>query len=142
MVDIEALQKYSFFGGLLPDQIGIVRGLLGFQSFDEGTEIVAEGKDNDRIYFILEGRVLVSKRDRPIAEIGEGEIFGQMEILEVMPSTASVRALSPLKTAVLTSRSLYRLSHEDIRVFAITMMNLARDLSRHLRRMDELMAKG
>ena len=138
MVDIEALQKYSLFGGLLPDQISAIRRHLVFEDYEAGTEIMVEGRDNDRIHFILEGRVEVSKRGKPIAEICEGETFGEMEFLDVMPATATIRALSPVKVALLTNRALHRISNEDIRAFAITVMNLSRDLSRRLRRMDEL----
>jgi len=138
MIDIEALQKYSLFGGLLPEQIAVIRSLLSFECYETGADIVSEGKDNDRIYFIVEGRVVALKDGSTIVELGEGETFGEMEILEVMPATATIRALCPVEVAVLSNRALYRLSHEDIRTFAITVMNLARDLSRHLRRMDEL----
>jgi CRP-like cAMP-binding protein len=142
MIDIEALQKYSLFGGLLPAQIEIIQRLLQFESFEAGTEIMVEGKCNDRIFFIMEGRVVVSKGGQSIVEIGEGETFGEMEILDVMPATATIRALCPVRVAILSNRALHKLSTEDIRAFAITVMNLARDLSRRLRYMDELAVEG
>ncbi|MFZ4616896.1 MAG: Crp/Fnr family transcriptional regulator [Rectinemataceae bacterium] len=138
MVDIESLQKYSLFGGLLPEQIVAIRQYLVFESYPAGTDIETEGRDNDRIHFILEGRVAVIKGTTTIVEIGEGETFGEMEILDVMPATATIRALCPVRVATLSNRALHHLSHEDIRAFAITVMNLARDLSRRLRRMNEL----
>lgn len=138
MIDIEALQKYSLFGGLVPEQIAVVRNLLSFLEFAPGAEVLGEGKPNDRIYFIVQGSVEVLKQGRVLAELGEGETFGEMELIEVMPAIATVRAAEGLRVAILDNRSLYRLSHEDLRSFAIIVMNLARDLSRRLRRMDEL----
>jgi len=138
MVDIQALQRYALFGGLQAEQAAELRDRLGLADFEAGAEIMSEGRDNDRVYFILEGRVRVAKGGRTIIELGEGETFGEMEILEVRPATASVTALAPVRTAVLTGRALHELSTKDIRVFAIVMMNLARELARRLRRMDEL----
>ncbi|HUX42913.1 MAG TPA: cyclic nucleotide-binding domain-containing protein [Rectinemataceae bacterium] len=142
MIDIEALQKYSLFGGLLPDQVSVVRGLLGFESFEDGALLLTEGQANDRICFIVEGRVEVLKNGTSLNVLCEGETFGEMEMLDVMPAIATIRALGPVKVAILGNRALYRLSHENIRVFAIVVMNLARDLSRRLRRMDELAVKA
>ena len=142
MIDIEALQKYSLFGGLLPGQISVVRGLLAYEAYEAGEVLLAEGQANDRISFIVEGRIEVLKDGQSLVELGEGETFGEMELLDVMPAIATIRALTPVEVAVLGNRALYRLSHEDLRVFAIIVMNLARDLSRRLRRMDELAVKG
>lgn len=142
MIDIGELQRYSLFGGLLPEQVALVRSLLAFEDFDSGSAVLVEGRPNDRIHFIVEGRVEISKAGKPLIELGEGETFGEMELIEVMPAIASVRALSPLRLAILDNRALYRLSREDIRTFAIVVMNLARDLSRRLRRMDELAVGG
>ncbi len=142
MIDIEALQKYSLFGGLLPEQVSVVRGLLGFESFDDGALLLAEGQANDRICFIVEGKVEVLKNGTSLNVLCEGETFGEMEMLDVMPAIATIRALGPVKVAILGNRALYRLSRENIRVFAIVVMNLARDLSRRLRRMDELAVKA
>lgn len=142
MIDVESLQKYSFFGGLLPAQIEVIRPLLGHEVHVAGDAIMEEGKPNDRIFFILEGRVHVSKGGKSIIEIGEGETFGEMEIIDVMPAAATVRAIGPVTVAVLSNRALHQLSSADIHAFAIIVMNLARDLSRRLRRMDEFAAQG
>ena len=142
MIDIEALQKYSLFGGLLPEQVSVVRGLLTYEAYEAGEVLLAEGQANDRICFIVEGKVEVLKNGQSLVEVGEGETFGEMELLDVMPAIATIRALTPVGVAVMANRALYRLSHEDLRIFAIIVMNLARDLSRRLRRMDELAVKG
>ena len=120
----------------------MVRSLLAFETFEAGEILLAEGRGNDRISFIVEGRVEVLKDGQSLNVLGEGETFGEMEILDVMPAIATIRALTPVELAVLGNRALYRLSREDLRVFAIVVMNLARDLSRRLRRMDELAVKG
>jgi CRP-like cAMP-binding protein len=73
--------------------------------------------------------------------MGEGETFGEMEVLDVMPAAASVRALVPTKVATVSNRALREMNKIDTAIFALVIMNLARDLSRRLRRMDELACK-
>ena len=142
MIDVNALQRYSLFGGVSPEQIEKIKPLLGVQRFATGDCPQVEGQPNDKIYFILSGEVDIVKQGVVIVRLKEGETFGEMELLDVMPAIATIRALTPVGVAVMASRALYRLSHEDLRIFAIIVMNLARDLSRRLRRMDELAVKG
>lgn len=139
MVDSTALQKYSLFGGLLPDDIEFVRSLMGQEGYSTGETIIVEGERNDRIRFILEGSIQVLRRGIVINEICEGEFFGEMEVLDVMPSIATIKALRPVRVATISNRALHEIYKKDTKIFALVVMNLARDLSRRLRRMDELM---
>lgn len=138
MVDSASLQKYSLFGGLIKEQIERIRPLLGQEGYAAGENIIVEGERNDRIRFILEGRVAVIRDGVVLTELGEGETFGEMEVLDVMPSVASVRALVPTRVATISNKMLRDVYKMDAGIFSLVIMNLARDLSRRLRRMDEL----
>lgn len=140
MIDAASLQKYSLFGGMIPDQVERIRPLLLPSSYSEGQSVLREGDPNDSVYFILDGRVQIVKGTRVLTELGEGETFGEMELLDVQPSAATVRALGPLRVAAISNRAVRQIYCMDPKIFALLMMNLARDLSRKLRRMDELAA--
>jgi CRP/FNR family cyclic AMP-dependent transcriptional regulator len=140
MVDTASLQKYSLFGGLLPEEIDRIKPLLGHETFAAGSRMIIEGEPNDRIYFILEGKAEVSRRGVLLVELSEGETFGEMELLDVMPSAATVTAVSPLEAATISNRAIHEIFRMDSRIFALFIMNLARDLSRRLRRMDALVS--
>ncbi len=142
MVDVSALQKYSLFGGLLPEEIDRLRPFMEGTAFAPGDAIIREGEPNGRIHFVLEGRVEVTKRDRSLLEIGEGETFGEVELLDVQPAVASIKALVPTRVASISNRSLHDIYKADPRVFAMLIMNLARDLARRLRRMDETLCNA
>jgi CRP-like cAMP-binding protein len=137
MVESSALQKYSLFGGLLEDQIGRILPLMVQESYGPGDDIIVEGERNDRIRFIMEGRVAVVKGGVVLSEFGEGDFFGEMEVLDVMPSAATIKSLSAVKVISLSNKSLREVYKIDIKSFSLIIMNLARDLSRRLRRMDE-----
>jgi CRP/FNR family transcriptional regulator, cyclic AMP receptor protein len=142
VIEASAFKNYSFFGGLLPEEIEMIHPLMSSASFDAGAEIMREGEPNDRIHFILEGEVTIEKEGVRLARLREGDTFGEMEFLDVMPAVATVRALVPSTVATISNRALHELYKTNARVFAMVMMNLARDLSRRLRRMDDLVAKN
>jgi CRP/FNR family cyclic AMP-dependent transcriptional regulator len=98
------------------------------------------GERNDRSHFILEGKVEVTRRGVKLVDLGEGETFGEMELLDVMPAAASIRVIEPLAVATITNRAIHEIFRMDTRTFALIIMNLARDLSRRLRRMDGIVS--
>jgi CRP-like cAMP-binding protein len=131
------LQKYSLFGGLLPEQIEGILPFMNEESYEEGDEIIVEGTPNDKIRFILDGRVAAIKRGIVLYEFGEGDAFGEMEVLDVMPSAAAIKALSRLRVMSISNKALREIYKFDLKTFSLMIMNLARDLSRRLRHMDD-----
>jgi CRP/FNR family transcriptional regulator, cyclic AMP receptor protein len=142
VIEASAFKNYSFFGGLTPEEIDSIRPLMITASYGAGVEILREGEPNDRIHFILEGEVVVEKDGVRLAHLKEGDTFGEMEFLDVMPAVATVRVLSPSTVSAISNRALHELYKANTRVFAMVVMNLARDLSRRLRRMDDIVAKN
>ena len=140
MIDPSALQKYSLFGGLLEDQIGRILPLIGHESHEEGTAIISEGQPNDRVRFILEGRAEVSTQGVVLYEFKEGDTFGEREILDVMPSEATVRTRCFTRVISISNTALREIYKKEPKVFAMIIMNLARDLSRRLRHLDRRLA--
>jgi len=131
------LKKHSLFGGLDDEQIEKIIPLMGHEEYEAGFDIIVEGSPCDKIYFILKGRVAVVRENAVLSEFGVGEMFGEMEVLEIVPSAATIKTLEQVTLMTISNRSLREIYRIDSKIFAIMLMNLARDLSRRLRRMDE-----
>ena len=137
MITLQTLQKYSLFGGLLEDQIEKILPLVELESYKAGTDIIVEGSPNDKIYFLIKGEVSVIKGGVVLSTLETGVTFGEMEVLDVMPSAATIRSLTDVTAMLFSNKALREIYRQDIKSFSMIIMNLARDLSRRLRKMDE-----
>jgi CRP-like cAMP-binding protein len=141
MVESSALLKYALFGGLTEEQIGKVLPLMEDEEYEEGSDIIVEGKQNDKLHFIEEGRVAVLKEGIVLSEFGKGETFGEMEVLDIMPSAATIKSRTPVRLLSVSNKILHEIYKTDPDIFAMLIMNLARDLSRRLRKMNDRAVK-
>jgi CRP-like cAMP-binding protein len=142
MMQPSILQKYSLFGGLMEEQIENIIPFMQQEKFDPGDVLINEGKPNDRIFFLIEGQVEVTKKNAFLARFSEGEAFGEMEVLDVMPAVATIKALSPVTVLSISNKAMREIYKKDLTTFSLVLMNLARDLSRRLRKMDEKFASS
>jgi CRP-like cAMP-binding protein len=141
MTESSALLRYSLFGGLLEEQVDAILPLMEQETYGAGEAIITEGAPNDRIRFIIEGKAVAEKQGLILFHFKEGDTFGEMEVLDVMPSAATIKALAPTTVMSITNRSLRQIYKDDIKAYALIIMNLARDISRRLRNMDEKVAQ-
>jgi CRP-like cAMP-binding protein len=142
MLDPKILQKYSLFGGLLEEQIEKIIPLMEQENYSPGEIIIAEGSPNDKILFILEGRVSIVRGETVIYDLAEGNTFGEMEVLDIMPCAATIKAVTNVTVLSIANKSLREIYKNDIKSFSLLLMNLARDLSRRLRVANEIMIDG
>jgi hypothetical protein len=61
-----------------------------------GEIVFAQGDEADGCYVIERGRVSVIGDGRPVAELGPGELVGEIGLLRQVPRTATVRAVTDL----------------------------------------------
>jgi CRP-like cAMP-binding protein len=72
-------------------------------SFKAGDSIVREGAMGVGFYLILDGKAEVRKGGRVLATLGRGQFFGEMSLIDELPRSADVIAVSPTKCWALTS---------------------------------------
>jgi CRP-like cAMP-binding protein len=87
----------------------------------EGTVLCEEGKRGSEFFLILEGEVVVEKNGTEITRLKNGDFFGELALLDHEPRSATVRATTPCKLLVLTSREFVSVL-EDIPMMAIRLL--------------------
>ena len=141
MIDSSVLSQYSLFDGLEQKQIDSILPLMEQEVYDAGTEIIIEGDRNSKIHFIVEGRVAVIKNKVLLDELGEGIFFGEMEVLDILPVEATIKAMVTTRAMTLSIDALGDIYENDLQTYSFIVMNLARDISRRLRNMNNIVAK-
>lgn len=141
------LRKHSMFGGFTDSELNIIQPLLETLEFEQNSKVLIQGEPNSRVYLIVSGMVKVTKHhlhhqneEREITRLQAGDSFGEMELIDIQNCAATITCLSDVKTVSMSNYSLYKLSKIDIHIYAMLIMNLARDISRRLRATDSMLA--
>jgi CRP/FNR family transcriptional regulator, cyclic AMP receptor protein len=109
------------------------------KEFASGTVIMRQGDPSDALHVITRGRVRV-ERDQPgerplvLAELGVGDVVGEMGLLDNAPRSATVTTLEDTETLEIHAAVMALVVMEFPQVAAA----LLRTLSRRLRSADEL----
>ncbi len=78
----------------------------------EGEHLVHQGAFAHEFFVILEGSAKVTQDDRDLTELGAGDFFGEIALLEEDRRTASVTATSPMKVVVMFGRDFRQMDHQ------------------------------
>lgn len=86
--------------------------------------VVHQGEPNPNLYLILTGRFNVENSGQKIAELGEGELFGEMSYLGTGQAVASVRAVDDALVLAVTAVDFSKLlsSANEVQVFMAKLL--------------------
>jgi len=73
------------------------------RTLDEGEALVEQGTPGDDLYLLLDGVLGVEVDGEQVAEMGPGTMLGERAALEGGARTATLRALTPCRVAVIAS---------------------------------------
>jgi CRP-like cAMP-binding protein len=143
---IARLCDIGVFGGLDDDSLCRFAGGLEATEISAGTTVFKEGDSGREMYVILDGEIEVLRRSKRghetrMAILGPGDWFGEMSILDVLPRSATTRALAPTRLLKVTAHDLDGLYRRDMKAYALLVLNVAREMSRRLRVADGLLAE-
>lgn len=106
----ETLSKVPLFHGMQPKHLKSLARWTTTRTYQPEQVIVAEGQSGLGLYCIQSGRVKVTKEsaqgEREIRQMGPGESFGEISLLDDRPRSATVTAIEPT-TAVLLDKSQF-----------------------------------
>ncbi|MDQ5978980.1 MAG: hypothetical protein QG602_1954 [Verrucomicrobiota bacterium] len=132
------IRRLPVMAGLDEEAAQFLQALAVEEMHPTGDVIVREGAPGDRVYFVRSGRVRVMKEPAVrLAEFGPGDFFGEMSLVESVARSASVIALEPTQVSTLRGVDFYKLYRQRPDQYGIVMLNIARDLARRLRHIDD-----
>ena len=111
-----------------------------------GEEIFAEGDRGDGVYFILDGKVRVitfasDLKEIVLGELGTGQIFGEMALIDYKPRSASVIPPLPCKLAFMSKKKFDHLIQTKSDLAYRFMSSVCLSIFRHILRLNTLYLK-
>jgi CRP/FNR family transcriptional regulator, cyclic AMP receptor protein len=108
-LDASRLKSIPLFEDVSDEELGQVAAFAQEVMVDEGRELVREGDFSYEFMVIEDGEAEVTRHGEHIADLGPGDFFGEMGLLEKTLRNATVTAKSPMRLVTPTGWDLKRM---------------------------------
>src|SRR2546421_6972821 len=111
-MDAQELGKVSLFSDLSEDDLRALATYADEVTVSEGKHLVDEGGYAYDLFVILEGTAQVIVGGEVVAELGEGDFFGEAGVMEKQERNATVIAKTRMRLVTLTGWDLRRIRRQ------------------------------
>ncbi len=138
----ERLANTSFFADADPTAVASIAESGIQRELRRGDVLFAEGDPPDALYLVISGRIAIAmssevdQRESVVALMEEGDLFGEMGLLDDGPRSAMARALETSAVLEVPFDPVRDMFNADPRL----LWNVTRLLATRLRVMDEVLA--
>jgi CRP/FNR family transcriptional regulator, cyclic AMP receptor protein len=108
-VDASRLKSIPLFEGVSDDELAQIAPFANEVFVEESRELVREGDYAYEFMVIEEGEAEVIRHGEHVADLGAGDFFGEMGLLEGTLRNATVTAKTPMRVVTLTGWDLKRM---------------------------------
>ncbi len=126
---IDVLKNNIIFSNLSEKDLRQIAELSRELSFKKGETIIKENEIADAFYIIVKGKVEIVKegeesQEEVLATKSEGEVFGEMAVIDELPRSATIRATTNIELLRLDKDSFKKL----LRSFSDMSLEIARSI--------------
>lgn len=105
---IELLRRCSFLAAAPAEMLRTLAEEARIEQVASGVAVFTAGEMGQTMYIIAAGRVRVHQDDVELAELGEGDLFGEMTVLDEQARSASVSALDDCTLLAIERKALFQ----------------------------------
>ncbi len=143
--DLDYLRGLSVFAGLPDSIVENIGSHARRLDATAGEILLREGEPAKEMLVVLSGSLEVVKRNHDgreavIATLGPGSVAGEMSLIDIRPRSAEVRSVGSSSVAVLGHGDIATIYREDQKSYTLLVLNISREISLRLRRLDALLA--
>ena len=140
------LSKAGLFSQLREAELRTLSRYSGYRTFAEGELIFPEGSHREELYLIKNGRVVIRRggngEGQDIARFVAGEVFGEMDLLDSAPRSASAFAEESTTLLVFPNEVPFQeLLEKHPYVFARILRKLLGEIAGRIRAIDRLVSE-
>lgn len=140
---LELLADMPAFGGINAATLELVASLAKPVEVSAGEHFFREGDESQAMYVLQSGQVEIYKTwqssSKVLRSMETGDCFGEMALIDLFPRSASALAVESSRALEITPAILHEIYQHDLEQFTMLQMNMGREISRRLRRVDELL---
>src|SRR5687767_10635105 len=126
---VDVLSRVPLFGGLSRRELGEIARNVTEVDIAPQEYLAFEGEIGTQAMVILAGTVTVRKKGRKIAELGTGDVVGEMSLVTSRPRNATVRAESFVSALVMDSKEFANVMDEHPQVATKILRTVAERLA-------------
>ncbi|MBI4827404.1 MAG: protein kinase [Nitrospinae bacterium] len=146
---VRALRKnYTFFSTFEDEEIVELFKLASREDHPDGEVIFSEGAPGNKMYVIIDGQVKIVQKgagggEHEISVLREGELFGEMAVIDNSPRSATARAIGRVRLVAINEVAL-RVTRPElcVKLFKSLASILAEKVRRTDRRIQEVMERS
>jgi len=136
---VRVLKSIELFHNLNDSQLTRIADRSKRETYDDGEMIIRQGAPGDSMFVIVSGQVVIGRINgdevfHPVLYLGQGQVFGEVALLDQGVRSASVAADQNATVVHAIDRTAFlNLCREDTALGFTVMKNLATDLAFKLR---------
>jgi cAMP-dependent protein kinase regulator len=111
-LDSSRLKSLPLFEDVADDELAEIATFAQEVTVEEGRELVREGDFSYEFMAIEDGEAEVTRHGEHVANLGPGDFFGEMGLLEKTLRNATVTAKTPMRVVTLTGWDLKRIERK------------------------------
>lgn len=137
------LTNIALWGGLSDEQRLTIFKKLEVGVCRKGEFVFQKGDQPSHIYIVKSGQIELFISDKNVViekeTLSTGGCFGVAALMAMETHMGTAVARQDSEILALSRQGLLDLGHEDLRLFALLMMNVAREIARRLKLTDDIL---
>ena len=108
-MDVERLKAITLFAPIPDEELAEIAPFAEERDVEAGTVLVKEGQFSYEFMAIEDGQADVTRGGQHVADLGPGDFFGEIGLLERVLRTATVTAKTDMRLITLTGWDMKRM---------------------------------
>jgi CRP/FNR family cyclic AMP-dependent transcriptional regulator len=110
---IAFLRKVPLFGACDDKQLALIASQVEEMDFAAGHVLCKQGESGEEFFVIVSGTADVKRDGRNVRQLGAGDFFGEIALIDHGPRTATVAATSAMRCLVLGHSQFRNVLHQN-----------------------------
>ena len=143
--DIDTITRYwkesPLFNNIPERHITLLAQNMHIRNFQQDEVVFQQGDQGAGAILVLEGKVKIMAEETVLAELEQGDFFGEIALAETDKRTADAYCIAPSRLVFFLRQDLEEWIQIEPRLSTIFLMNLASILAQRLQQANQLHAK-